>query len=144
MADWADEMAAKHRDSTLPVSVFFLITTPEGVTQMASKLAALQPWGVTTGQINFIAAVAHEVRLRHTPADSVEVRIRNLWFAVGDPDWPDGRRPGALTIRNVPEKGFEVELELPGVVASRASNFRGDGTDGFFCAFLPPSIYRPL
>jgi len=144
MTDWADKLAAEHRESTLPVSAFFLIATSEGVARMASKLAALQDWGVTIGQVEFIAAVANEVWRRHTPADRVEVRISSLWFAVGDPHWPEGRRPGALTIRNIPGKGFEVELEVPGVVASRAPHFLGDGTDGFFCGFLPPALNRPL
>jgi hypothetical protein len=144
MADWADKLAAEHRENTLPVSVFFLITSADSIAQMASKLEALQNWGVTIGQIEFITAVANEVYRHHAPADPIELRIRNLWFAVGDPDWPDGRRPGALTIRNVAGKGFEVELEVPGIVAAQASNFRGNGTDGFFCGFLPPALYRPL
>jgi hypothetical protein len=144
MVDWAERLANQNRESTLPVSVFFLIATPEAVTLMATKLAALQPWGVTTAQINFATTVATEVLRHHTPDQPVEVCIANFWFAVADPNWPEGRRPGSVTIRNVPGKGFEVELQLPGVVASRALNFLGNGRDGFFCAFLPPAIYRPL
>ena len=57
---------------------------------------------------------------------------------------PGERPPGSLTIRAAPGGGFEVELILPGVVASAATGLLGDGRDGFFCAFLPPAFYGPF
>ena len=120
------------RGSLSVVSAFFLVDSDAALTRLREKLGCLLDYGVTADQVHEMVAVVADVRRRHRPEDEFEQRYM-LEFRVGA-----DRQAGCFQVRGAPGHGFEVELILPGIIASNA---RGFLEDGFFCGFMPPSFY---
>lgn len=130
------KLAEEMRGSTLPVSAFFLVTSSQSVNLMVQRLRALCEFGVTTDQIAEIErTVARALRYRSTSHDYLTKCA--LRFQV-DGEFYTG---DVCNIRNMPGKGFEVEIAIPGIIASKTSGFI-DNQSGFWTAFLPVSFYR--
>jgi hypothetical protein len=133
MTDPIRELQRELRSSLNPVSAFFLVDSDAALTRLAEKLRCLLPYGVSDEQVGEVAEVVARLRARHRPEDDFRERVR-LDFRVGE-----DARPGFVEVRGAPGHGLEVEVILPGVVASSAAGFL---VDGFFCGFMPPSFYR--
>ncbi len=102
---------------------------------MVQRLHVLSSFGVTIEQINVIAqTVARALDGHPSTAGSNRCELR---FEV-DNEYHKG---DFCYIRSIPGTGIEVEIALPGIIASRASGFI-DNKTGFWTAFLPPSFYR--
>lgn len=129
-------MQEEARAGTNPVSAFFLLTSEAGIPVLVEKLRTLQRYGITDQQCDAVANLAKELFRRYTPADSFRESVNDLWYDV------DGVRCwGRVQIRNIPGRGFEVELELPGILAETTPALCGDGHTGFWTAFMPPAFY---
>jgi hypothetical protein len=138
-ANWPEirrQMQQELRTSTKPVSAFFLLTSPDRIPLLIAKLQPLRDAGITDPQIKAIADLATDLFSRYTPADDFQESVSDLWYEVkGERCW------GRIQIRNVPGHGFEVELELPGILAANTPELRGDGYTGFWTEFMPPAFY---
>lgn len=107
---------------------------------MVDRLRSLCSFGVPADKVDEVSEMAHRIWAKCSFEDGVKERVW-LEFDVPAPNYPTRRAPGCLTIRAIAGRGFEAELVLPGIVAANASGLTGDGLDGFFCAFLPPTFY---
>jgi hypothetical protein len=131
-----EQLKHEGRTTGAPVSAFMLLSSPKDVPILVAKLLMLRNAGVTESQIQAIADLAFELFERRTPQDEFHEAVNDLWYTV-----EGERRWGRMQIRNAPGHGFEVELELPGIVAASLSGFLGDGHNAFWTAFLPPAFY---
>jgi len=139
MSDWQGrlrDLQEELRQSPNPVSVFFLLSSPRKVEPMVQRLGALRSFGTTQSQIVDIANAVTEA-LEQQPLTPEFRKQCEMSFEV------DGelRKGGFCYIRNIPGAGLEVEVTLPGIIASLAVGFI-DNTSGFWTAFMPPSFYR--
>jgi hypothetical protein len=132
MSDPVHELRQELRGSLSPVSSFFLVDSEAALVRLSEKLACLSDYGVTAEQARAMVGLVARLRSRYRPEDEFEERL-DLEFLVGSE-----HRFGLFQVRGAPGHGLEVELILPGVVASSAPGFL---TDGFFCGFMPPSFY---
>lgn len=132
MAESVDQMRERLRSSLDPVSAFYLVDSQVAINAMLAKAAALGPFGVSGEQLAAIGEAAAEWVRHRAPAPSAP---RQLWleFRV------EGRaKQGLVEFADVPGRGIEVQVILPGLVAATAPGFLADG---FWCAFMPPSFY---
>jgi hypothetical protein len=134
MFDPIRKLQAELRTSTGPISTFFLIEKSAQMDIMAEKLRLLYFHGVTASQIDAAIFFTARVLTTESPERDFERRTRFLFRLEGE----DSPFKGSFDIRNVPGKGFEVELIMPGIVASNVPAFF---ENGFFTAFMPPSFY---
>jgi hypothetical protein len=139
--DWSSKLQAELRASSSPVSAFFLIDSSEAITRMMDKLGLLIPSGATTEQLGVVETIVR----RASENGAVEADFKERFtFEYNLKVTNFGIVKGCLTIRNIPGRGLEAELILPGVLAASIAGLLGDGRDGFFCAFMPPSFYSSL
>lgn len=136
MSDPITKLQEELRGSSTPVSAFFLITSSESISLMVQRLHTLCSFGVTAKQVDAIADTVTDALLHYTP-DNDYYRRCELQFQVNDECFTGE----FCYIRNIPGKGFEVEVTLPGIIASSACGFV-DNKNGFWTAFMPPGFYR--
>lgn len=125
------ELQQRLRSNLDPVSAFYLVDSPVGVDRMFDKLAGLTAFGASAEDLAALRASTSEwLRTRARTASSPWQMLFGLRIE-GEARW------GMAEFADVPGRGVEVQLILPGRVATAL----GLQEDGFFCAFMPPSFY---
>jgi hypothetical protein len=121
------------RQSTQPVSAFFLIDSPQAIETCIRELERLAPYGMPPlsdsayiGEVRDIYAAGRDVL-------NVDLKVQLRW---------NGQEyPALVRCHSVDPGRYEIELWLPGVIANDARGMFSDGKRGFFCAFMPPAFY---
>lgn len=118
--------------STSPVSAFFIIDSPEAISQCARELARLSKY-----QMPSMDTSPYFVSIREIYQSRKEVLNFDHELILR---WDEQEYPALLRCHSVDAGRYEIELWLPGVIANDARQMFGDGHKGFFCAFMPPSF----
>ena len=135
MSDPIRDLQEESKTSVFAVSAFFLVTSSETFQLMLAKLRGLCKYGVSDQQLHLISALVTATLAQLSSNDDFEWQLKLSFDVLGE------HRKGAFQFRNVPNKGFEVELILPGFAAANAPGFL-DNVKGFETAFMPPAFYH--
>ena len=133
MAWDAETYAEEMKRSTYPVSAFFLIDSLDAIARCAVELDHLREYGIPDMRRSRYFAHVREVFESGREVINVDCPVAFRW---------KGRRiPGVIRLHSVDAGRYEVEVWIPGVIASRAAAMFKDGYAGFCCAFMAPAFY---
>jgi hypothetical protein len=135
MSDPIRDLQEESKRSVFAVSAFFLVTSSETVELMLAKLRGLCKYGVSDKQVHLTSALVTATLEQLGSNDKFEWQLKLSFDVLGE------QRTGAFQFRNVPDKGFEVEVILPGFAAANAPGFLDD-VKGFQTEFMPPAYYH--
>lgn len=128
-AAYAEQM----KQSTSPVSAFFLIDSPEAIERCTRWLEYL-----TTFNMPRMEGSPYFRQVRAIYEAQQEVMNVDHSFTLV---WEKQAYPAGLRCHSVDKGRYEIELWLPGMIANAIVDRFADGREGFFCAFLPPAFY---
>lgn len=121
------------RKSTLPVSAFFLIDSLESIPICIQWLTLLKPYGMPDMQGSEYFDEVREIYRSGRKVMNVDYKINLIW-----------QRQELLTLLRCHyfDKGqYEMELQLPGVIANDVAVHFKDGHEGFWCGFMSHAFY---
>ena len=128
------DLQSKLKESGTPVSAFFLIKSHDDAARMLTKIELLFGQGVKESDIQSICELIEELLAHESPDQSI---LKVFEFVFHRPE-PLENLSGCLKIRDFEGQGFEVELIMPGIIASSVPKLFDNG---FWTAFMPPAFY---
>ena len=132
-----EEMAARMRRSiALPVSAFFLIDSLQSIDNCKAWLLLLTPFGMPCMKQSQFRKYFREVRDLLITGK----RVANLDYSF-KLTWESQPCMAMLRVHHVEDRRYEMELQIPGVLANAVEDTFGDGRDAFWCEFMPHSFY---
>lgn len=128
-AAYAVEMGRK----TSPVSAFFLVDSLEAVDRCLAWLDALKSYGLPEPAISAYLDEVRQIYREHR-------QVINFDHAF-ELSWQNQHLSARLRCHYIKRGQYEIELWIPGVIASEIKAQFQDGHSGFMCAFMPPAFY---
>jgi hypothetical protein len=133
--DWVKKLQSELRTSEDLVSTFFLAKSPAEADRAIEKLKLLSAKGVSPDYIVTITAFVQSVYLSEYDRPDHDFRHTLVFFFR-----PKGSTEGIrafLAMKRFPQ-GIEIEVGMPGIIASSFPEFF---ENGFWTAFMPPGFY---
>jgi len=128
-AAYAVEMGKK----ISPVSAFFLVDSLAALDRSRAWLEVLKPYGLPEPATSAYLDEVHQVYQERRQVRNFDHDFHLLWKTE--------QLSALLRCHSVNPGQYELELWLPGVIASEIKDQFQDGHSGFMCAFMPPAFY---
>ena len=123
----------KNKQSTLPVSAFFLIDSLDAIEKCIEKLSILKRYNMPNIEDSGYFENVCEIFKSKKDVWRYDKDVKLSW---------DNKEYPAKVRFNCRRGTYEIELWIPGVIANDAKDMLGDGRDGFWCIFMPPQFFN--
>ncbi len=121
------------KSTSPPVSAFFMIDSLDAVQRCIQWLWVLKPYNLPDMQDSQYFKEVREIYNLRQKVVNFDYDFILLWEGK---DYPE-----KLRCHFFDEGRYEIELQLPGVVANELVDQFKDGHEGFFCAFMFHAFY---
>ncbi len=132
---WYPRANAEYMKKTTspPVSAFFMIDSPDAIQRCIQWLSLLKPYNLPDMQESLYFKEVSKIYNSRQKVVNFDYDFVLLWQGKEYPE--------KLRCHFFDEGRYEIELELPGVVANELADQFKDGHEGFFCAFMSHAFY---